>query len=55
MMWNSPSRRILSAAAGSCSKGTFEAAVAALERKLTPAEVMVEGFTMVIFSVYCTQ
>ena len=40
---------VLSTAATSGSRDTFEAAVAALEKKLTPAEVMVAGHTSVVF------
>lgn len=48
MMWNSFSGTVLSEAArGGCTK-TFEAVVATLETKLTPAEVMVKGFTSVV-------
>lgn len=44
-MWDGRHGTVLSMAAMSGSKDTFEAAVAALEDNLTPAEVMVEGFT----------
>lgn len=49
MMWNSPAGTVLSKVARSGTEDTFEAAVSALEKKLTSAEVMVEGYTSVVF------
>ena len=42
-MWMNMRYSVLSIAATTGSKDTFEAVVVALEDKLTPAEVMVEG------------
>ena len=49
MAWEVDHATLLSNAAKSGSKDTFEAVVAALEDKLTPAEVMVEGMKILVF------
>lgn len=49
MVCSSLSGTLLLEAAGSGSKDIVEAVVTALEKKLNPAEVIVEGFTSVGF------
>lgn len=48
-MWNNTDSTVLSRAAEGGSKATFEAVVAALDKKLTPAEVIDKRFTGVVF------
>lgn len=51
-MWNSPHGTVLSEAASSGSKKSFQVVVAAVEKLLKPAEVMVDGLHECRFSRY---
>lgn len=49
MTWRNKKATLLSRAAESGSKTIFEAVMAALEDRLTPAEVKVKGFMGLVF------
>lgn len=52
-MVSSKGATVLSRAVESGSEAMFEAVVTALEDKLTPAEVIIEGFTSLVFPSLC--